>query len=126
MTSAPASAARASSASGGTPGETTTRSAVSNATPACPPAAHLDVEPARLGRQLAERRAVGADDARPALATQARGGDAALAETDDDHAFACEVHRHLSFSEESATSASRMEMIQKRTMMRGSGQPFFS
>ena len=33
---------------------------------------------------------------------------------------------HRTFSDASATSASKMEMIQKRTMILGSGQPFFS
>jgi hypothetical protein len=33
---------------------------------------------------------------------------------------------YLSFNEASPTNAKSTEMIQNRTMMRGSGQPFFS
>ena len=85
----------------------------------------LDAERARFRGQLVGRRAVRAGNERAPRKTQPRGSDAALAEPNFDHAFSGELHQR-SFSEERATRASRIEMIQNRTMMRGSGQPFFS
>ena len=68
---------------------------------------------------------IGARHDRSGLEREPSRGDAALSHPDDEHAMAGEI-RHRTFSVESATSASMIEMIQNRTMIFGSLQPFFS
>ncbi len=73
------------------------------------------------------RRRVGADDARAAGEQELAGGHAAAPEPHHHRGLAGDVHHpHLSLSDASETSARRMEMIQKRTMILGSAHPFFS
>ncbi len=82
------------------------------------------------GRELGRGAPVGDGHLGPARAGDAGRGDAAPREPHDEHALSCEAkrvgHRYLSLSEASATSASMMDMIQKRTMIFGSAQPFSS
>src|SRR5262249_51071045 len=89
-------------------------------------------DPFRLQRegarcQLLARGGVGRDHGSAVRDAELGRGHAALAEPDHHHRLLGKVHGfYLSFIEERLTSASRIEMIQKRTMMRGSGQPLFS
>src|SRR5690606_37620716 len=85
----------------------------------------LDVEPPKLVRELAGRSAIGTDDACPPFQAKPCRAEATLAQADDNHSFALQIHQRT-FNEAKLTRASRKEMIQKRTMMRGSGHPFFS
>ena len=54
---------------------------------------------------------------------EAGGRDAALSDADHERFASREPHRYLSLIESSATSASMIETIQKRTMIFGSAQP---
>jgi len=64
-------------------------------------------------------------DMRAALRQKAHGGEPTLSETDYQRVLPRELHHHLNFNVARLNTASMMAMIQKRTMTRGSGQPFF-
>ena len=55
-----------------------------------------------------------------------RGCQPALPQSHDHDTLARQLHAHLNFSVARLNTASMIAMIQKRTMTRGSGQPFFS
>ena len=98
-----------------------------------------ELERERFGRKGAARLVVRRDDGRPTAQAKPGRGQAALAQAYDDHPLADEL-RHLrvpsissscairqrNFKLERLKSAKRMEMIQNRTMIFGSGHPFFS
>jgi hypothetical protein len=65
-------------------------------------------------------------DLRALIDQQTHDREAATTESYYRDESTCESHVHLNFSVARLASASMMAMIQKRTMMRGSGQPFFS
>ena len=87
---------------------------------------------ARARAPSAERCSRGAASVATTRAPRASRGSAAAtplcAEPDhDDASCPTASHRaHLSFSDARLTSARRIEMIQKRTMILGSAHPFFS
>ena len=134
-THAAARALFAASGSGGTPGETTTRSApLEDRGVVLPPSTSV-ARPAVTSARAALESFVFAAPRRcrstsaPRAKQQTRRCDAAPAEPHHHHSLAVQFRsygRHRSFSDDRLTSASRMEMIQKRTMIFGSGHPFFS
>lgn len=78
-------------------------------------------------RQTLTRGRIIERDARAFVHAQTRRSDAASTKTNHEDATISKHHvRHLSFMDARLTSARRMEMIQKRTMILGSGHPFFS
>ena len=113
----------------GTPGETTAKSARREDRVRVPAegerrAPLLQRDHGR-GGALA-RRHVGGHDAGAAIEEQARRGHAAAPEPHHHRGLAARSIHHRTLSDASETSARRMEMIQKRTMILGSAQPFFS
>jgi len=62
----------------------------------------------------------------PSSREEAHDSQPALPEANHHHVFARELHDYLNFSVARLNTANMIAMIQKRTMTRGSGQPFFS
>jgi hypothetical protein len=65
-------------------------------------------------------------DVRTTFSQETHDGQPALAKPDHHRVFRRELHRYLNFNVARLNTASTIAMIQKRTMTRGSGQPFFS
>jgi len=89
------------------------------------PRHELDTQGRKRVIQALARGAIGADDPRAALEAEPCRREPAFSEPDYDDQLLSKVH-YRTFNDARATRAKRKEMIQKRTMMRGSGQPFFS
>lgn len=82
-------------------------------------------------RHLRPFEAIGGDHMRSPVGTKHRGSDATASHPYHDDPFATEIHASFpacqrSLRDDKLTSASKIEMIQKRTMTLGSGHPFFS
>ena len=83
----------------------------------------------RLGAELQLLTQVVGDDVCALCGAETRSRDSAPAEADDEDALSVQVRVHVhhrSFSVASVAMANMIEMIQKRTMIFGSAQPFFS